>query len=480
MKTVLHIGLGGLEYWRKSRGGWQAVAGAAQGAIWVVTDLAEESLIDIAVPRLFGRDRAHFVARQLVNRFPDTPFRSATPLPAGASLMERLAPARQLLSGVDAAQRIQSALDAQSAALVGVWSSSQLLARLGQDRSLPSELFVVLPGSRSLRIVFLKNRQPVLARLAPVGAPPAEQAAEIVRTLRHLENSRILEHSLRRYPVLVLGAAAGLEAALAAQGMDLISAPKFGPRATPPDWRFALFDLVVTSPRGQLAPRGARSAFLAQRLARAAYGGAALCLSATLWFVGAQLHATEDAQHERDRLQYRFGQLQRELGETEARIGRFDVTPALLRQVVSLNASELVDTPTLADGMRLVADLVGREDGRYVSRFQWQRLSSAQPACAQVDHGGGTKLTGLSAVHDGGSPVELSFDLELAEGSSNRSRARTLAGISTSLAQVRGVTLLQDPARSLDHGALSNSTDDDTPQGASWCLRLAGPAGASP
>jgi hypothetical protein len=481
MKTVLHIGPNGLRYWRKCKGRWQPVVGAAHGAVWAVTDLAEESLVEIPIPRLFGRDRSNFVARQLANRFPDTPFRAATPQRTGGSLMDRLAPARLLLSGVDAAQRIQSALDAETADLAGVWSSSLLLAQLGQNKRLPSELFVVMPGERSLRIVFLKNRQPVLARLAPVSEPPAEQAAEIVRTLRHLENTRIVERSERRYPVLVLGPTAGLGVALAAQGLDLIAAPQNWQHPSLPDWRFALFDLVVNSPVGQLAPPAARSAFLARRLSHAAYGVASISLSATLWFVSGQLRDTGFAQHEHEKLQSHLGQMQHELAQTEKNISRFGVTPVLLRQVVNLNAQELVSAPALFDSMRVVADLVGRDSGQYVSRFQWQLLTGAQPVCAQaVAARGGVAAPSLSANRDVGHPVELSFDLVLAADSTERSRARTLADISGALTQVSGATLLQDPARNFVHGALTNASGSDAPHVASWCLSLVRVEASSP
>jgi hypothetical protein len=180
-------------------------------------------------------------------------------------------------------------------------------------------------------------------------------------------------------------------------------------------------------------------------------------------------------------LQSQREQLQHDLAQTETSIARFGVTPALLRQVVNLNAQELDSAPALVDSMRVVADLVGRDGGHYISRFQWQLLSSASPACAQAAAAGsGATAPRLSTSHEVGHPVELSFDLVLAADRTERSRARTLEDISGSLTQVSGATLLQDPSRIFVHGALSSATDSDAPHVASWCLSLVRSTASAP
>jgi hypothetical protein len=473
MKTVLYIGPGGLEYWRKCKGHWQLQTGATHGAVWAVTDLAEESLVEIQMPRLFGRDRANFLTRQLATRFPDTAYRVALPLRAGGSLMDLLAPARALLVAADASERIQTALDTQTTPVAGVWSSSQLLALLGQNKRLPSELFVLLPGQRSSRIVFLKNRQPVLARLAPASAQPAQQAAEIVRTLRHLENIRGVERAQRRYSVLVLGPTIGLGAALAAQGLDLVAPLAAWEHASPQDWRFVLFDLVLDSPCGQLAPMAARKAFLGQRLRNTLYGTSAVSLAATLWFANSQFQSTAAAQQERDRTQLQIEEVKRELAQTERDISRFGVAPALLRQLVNLDDQELRAVPELSDALRLVADLVGRDPRQHVNRFQWKLLSSPQSACGPTMAGNAVK--GVSAApthHNDLHPVELSFDLVFAADSTARDHAHALTEVSLGLSRVPGITLLQDPARNFTQETLSDAGQGDAAGVASWCLSL--------
>jgi hypothetical protein len=320
----------------------------------------------------------------------------------------------------------------------------------------------------------------VLTRLAPASAQPAQQAAEVVRTLRHLENIRGLERSERRYPVLVLGPSAGLSAALAEQGLDLVAAPAPSEHISPHDWRFVLFDLVLHSPCGQLAPMTARIAFLGRRLRRTLYGTSALILAASMWFAKDQFQSTAAAQQEHNSVQLQIEQTKRELAQTDIDISRFGVAPALLRQLVNVDDQELRAVPVLSDSMRLVSDLVGREPRQHVNRFQWKLLSSTHSACGQTGAVGAVKgasgeLTQRADPH----PVELSFDLVLAADGTARDQRRALTEISLGLSRVTGATLLQDPARNFTQETLSDGDQGDTPRVASWCLSLVNNSGSS-
>ena len=137
MKTVLHLTYSGPQLWNKGRAGWQACDGPADGPVWVVTDLAEESFAEIQIPRIFGRDRQGFIARQLASRFPDTLFRTTLPAVPSGSFMDRIASPRLTLLGVDAAERINSSLDALPTPIAGVWAMSMLLALLASRRGCP-------------------------------------------------------------------------------------------------------------------------------------------------------------------------------------------------------------------------------------------------------------------------------------------------------------------------------------------------------
>ncbi|MBU3740411.1 MAG: hypothetical protein FGM55_15845, partial [Rhodoferax sp.] len=142
MKTLAYLTPAGTEFWLKSGAGWEPSEVPQGGAVWMVTDLAEESLSDIQVPRLFGRDRSGYIQRQLVAKYPESPYRIALPPPAGGTLMTRLAPPRQTLLGLDAAGRIDELLDDLAMPIAGLWTTSQLLSSIATHRSVPADSFV--------------------------------------------------------------------------------------------------------------------------------------------------------------------------------------------------------------------------------------------------------------------------------------------------------------------------------------------------
>ena len=79
LKTLLHLAPDGAQLWQKTKGQWLPLDRAHRGSVWIVTDMAEETISEIKVPRLYGRDRAGFINRQLSSRFPETPYKLALP-----------------------------------------------------------------------------------------------------------------------------------------------------------------------------------------------------------------------------------------------------------------------------------------------------------------------------------------------------------------------------------------------------------------
>jgi hypothetical protein len=111
---------------------------------------------------------------------------------------------------LDAKERIDQVLDNLDAKVAGLWSTSGLLARLGASKTLPDNLFVVVPGLQSMRILFLKERVPIISRLIREPSTSQLVTAEIIRTLRHLENTKVIERNSEKPPVLVLGNREGI------------------------------------------------------------------------------------------------------------------------------------------------------------------------------------------------------------------------------------------------------------------------------
>ena len=477
MKTVLHLASSGSQLWCKTRDGWQAHDGPPTGPLWVVSDLAEESFSEIQVPRIFGRDRQAFIARQLASRFPDTPFRTTLPPPPGGSLMERIAPPRLTLLGVDAARRVNASLDALSVPVAGVWAMSMLLANIGCKKTLPSELFVVLPASDGLRIVFIKNRVPALSRLIPGASKPQDQAAEIIRTLRHLENTRVLGRTELRHSVLILGDSNGIASLLSHDHLDLIAPPPPWTTTPPSDWRFALFDLVLTSPAGQLAPLSRRTKFVAARLSQPAYACAALSLGLALWAAGDNLRDIVASHSSRDQIHGSMQKLAAQVSEADQKMAGFGVAAELVRKAVLLDREEIISAPSLPAQMHRLGEVIGRHEGVRLEQLEWRIVPTAQPSCilGAPTPSGGAEAPATGDAVPSKRLAEISFVLTLPEDQPVKTRALSVASLSSMLGKLEGATLIRDPAKGLAQATLhGGGTGEKTEKSLSWCLTLAG------
>lgn len=481
MKTVLHLTPAGSQLWRKGPAGWQAHDDASSGPVWVLTDLAEEGFAELQVPRIFGRDRQAFVARQLASRFPDTPYRSVLPPVHGGSLMDRIAPPRLGLLGLDAAQRVDAALATLASPLTGVWTTSMLLADIGCRKGLPPELFVVLPAPEALRIVVIKNREPVLSRLVAGVTKPADQVAEIVRTLRHLENTRVLERGTHRHGVLMLGGADDMAARLAQDHLELLPWPPPWANSAPPDWRFALFDLAVTSPPGQLAPLSRRVEYVASQWRRAAYGAAALCAGLSIWAAFDNVRSILASESARVQAQAEVQRLTSAMNEAEQKMAGFGVGAEVVRRAVALEREELASAPPLKASLLQLARAIAPHEAVRLGQLNWRLLPAGRAACAGGASGVAAATEPAAQTTAPARRLEVSFDLTPPQEQAATARAQMVASVSAALAKGEGVSLHRDPARELPQATLSggaSSSDRDKPL--SWCLSLPAASVAAP
>jgi len=474
MQTVLYITIAGAQYWRKSGRTWQPCDGLQAGALWVVTNLAEEGTAEIHVPRLFGNDRKNFIQRQLSSRFPDTPYCHVLAQPAHGSLMERLAPPRQTLFGLDAAQRVNAALDAVgSAPVAGVWASTLLLLNLSRHKSLPQELFVVMPSPDGLRIVFVKDHLPVLSRLVPGVTDAADQAAEITRTVRYLENNHLLERSTEPHNVLLLDGHPGIDTLLAQERLTRVPAPPPWAKNPPDDWRFALFDLAVSSPAGQMAPLVRRTRFLANRLRPTIYATAGLCVAAAVWVAASNANDIHNAYTNRTQTQQRISLLTRQSQVVEQDISRFGVSPALVRSAVLLAQDELPAAPPLAVHMQQIAQVISAFDPVRLRQFSWRTLAAGEQACSSAV----AAPNAAQAVQDPSGPKrrnEVSFEVLWPDGQGARARTQGITNLSAMLAALTGASLITDPAQALAQSAFSGGAGAaaTSAQPLIWCLTM--------
>jgi len=474
MKYVLYLSPTERQFWGRGAQGWQRVAGEPNGHIWVVSDLVEESFAAIRTPRLFGRDRASYLARQLATRYPDTPYRNFLIPSQEDDLIGRIAPTRYILLGVEAAERLNTELDATRGSVAGVWPVSMLLALLGRDRELPAELFVVLPGPGTLRIVFLKNRAPVLTRLTLTPNQAKAQVDEIIRTLRHLENTQVVPRGRPNHPVLLLADPGELEAPMAAAHLQLVTLRRWS-AAPPGDWHFPLFDLALQSPAGQLAPLARRTEHLAARLSKASLVLAAVIALAGIAGAGNNLWSLFAMLGESRQLDESIQQINARIAEVEQNIAKFDVAPETVRRAVALDDEEIVSAPDMESQLRLIANALAIDPNLRLKELKWQLLAPAVPPCgaSATPDAAAVAAPGQEAGADK-RKVELSFELAVPASYGPRDRAQTLNSISERLAAIEGLALWKDANKEHAGGSLRGGSALGVATKLSWCVSLPG------
>jgi hypothetical protein len=472
MKYLLYLGANERQLWVKDDQGWKQTDDKPDGHhVWVVGDFPEESLAEITTPRLFGRDRAAFIERQLASRFPDTPFRGAlTPVDAG-NLMERLAPTRQLLVGIDAAARLNAELDAEPMSYVGVWPISMLLADLGKRRELPPDLFIVFPGNGVLRIVFIKNRSPVLTRLTLTPNEAKAQVDEIVRTQRYLENNQIIPRDSGIAPVILLGDPEPWKSFADEQRISLVQENQWL-KSPVTDWRFPLFDLALKLPLGQVAPMERRIGYLADR-----FGKAALMVAAVLLLAGAArtgsnfLTILQDTQ-EKHSVTASLDQVNAQIAEVDEAIAKFKVSPELVRRAVALDMHEIESVPAMERHWRLLAGILATDPALRIKELKWSIVAPGDTPCGM--------MAGAIPEADAPAPteapqrkIEMGFDLVVPDNYGPRDRGLTVRRVSGQLAENKELTVLRDALKDLSGASLQGGAQAGADR-LNWCVSLPG------
>lgn len=448
--------------------------------------MAEETLTEVQVPRLYGRDRAGFIARQLTSRFPETPYRTALPASSQTGLLNRLAPLRQTLLALDARERIDQVLDNLDAKVAGLWTTSGLLARLGASKTLPGNLFIVVPGMQSMRILFLKERVPIISRLVRESNTSQSVAAEIIRTLRHLENTKVIERDGEKLPVLVLGDSEGIAQGLLDERMRLIAAPTSLRKAATSDFKFALFDLAIQSPPGQLAPLSRRTAHVAAAVGRLAYTMAAATICLALWNLLASYERIQDARTLIARSQSALTELGRKLTLVEKSIVAYPVTSELVKNTIRLEREELLSAPPLPKQLASITAALAADPSLRLGRLDWSIQSPLAPSCptdtAIAPATAAPPSATASETAAGASGSRMSFDVLIPPALTGKARTSVIAAVSERLAKIPGVTLQLDPAKLQPASSLAGGSRQagKDPALVAWCLDMANlsPAGA--
>ncbi len=481
MACVLHISAAGNLWWGKRSTGWVQLPQPDKGPVWALTDLSEESFVEVAVPRIFGNDRRNYVERQLGNRFPESRFRVSVPAQRGGGLMDRLAPPVEILTAIEPADRVTDALAGLESPLVGVWSTSTLLAQVGCNKGMPPSLLVVLSQPSGMRILFIKDRTPVLTRLVARTESAADQSLEILRTMRHLENTRVIERGRQRFPAMLLGVADGLAPILARDRLDALDATLLRKAKLEENWQQALLSMVCKSPAGQLAPMGMRESYLAMRLGLMARGVAAVCVLGTIALVAGNVSVIARDHGERNHLEASVGELDNKLAEVDAAIARFGVAPDFLRHALGVDSDEIANAPDMTADLVDLSHIISRMPGARAKSLQWRVLDSGEAACADAGTATGAVAAapeapaGTEAAASTGKTVELKLSVALTPDAGPQLRQQQASDITQQLSNTPGVQVVLDPAKALREGDLSaGSAQADSAHDLDWCASFTG------
>ncbi|MGQ0711813.1 MAG: hypothetical protein ACT4NV_18930 [Rhodoferax sp.] len=467
MSTVLWINAEGQQWWvRQPRQGWSCASAPAPGAVvHVLTDLPDEAFAELAVPRLFGKDRSDYLQRQLALRFPDTRYRALLPSAPQGGWIQRLAPPSQAVAAIESGERIDAALQGLDLAVAGVWSVSQVLAHLGRRKGLPPDLFVVLQEDEQLRIVFLKRRVAVLTRLVKTGHSPAACANELMRTLRHLENTHVVARDGQRFGVLLLGPEQDL-----AQTMD--QQRFFVAQALPADHTRLLLDAVVQRPAGQLAPLQVRVQYLAIQVRRAAVGSACAVLAAALWLgagMAAGIWEQRQAQHQSQAL---LAQVQASSEHLAQQIAAYGVSPAAVRKALAIDSAEVDTAPDPQTHLAQLAQAMQGMGGARIRELEWRMRLAQEPVCTAEGASAATASppSGEATAEAPARAVELRFSLTPV-WTTPWERERGMRAMNAALGALPGIQVVQDPLERLRSGSISMGQPSAETQDLVWCVR---------
>ncbi|MDO8351249.1 MAG: hypothetical protein Q7S94_08880, partial [Gallionella sp.] len=447
----------------------------------------EETLETFKLPLLFGRDRSNFLERHLVSAFPRSSYRAA-PLISG----NLLKPGTAVLTGLTTAEAVTSKLDKLDIPVTGVWGMSMLLTLMARRLDM-RDIILVMPSVHYLRILVIKEGVPVLTRCIhryheDNNIENDSDTNEILRTRQHLENHRIFEHGATP-PVLYLGDASVITAHLTRAGLTLLPVPN----AFLPDgeagYLHPLFEYVISSPRGQLAPLQLRARHLAENIRLTAHLGIAASLLSIVLFGQNDFRALIDLHDKDNSLRADLQLAESESQRLEGHISASGLDPALVRQATRFAALEMEAAPTPAALFRFAASAIADLPQVRIKSLTFRFPKAGERYCQghsvidlpltdrKIDLPLSGSLPSDAANNDAaGVPArhtELQFTILQNETLAPAAQIELLKRISATLKARDGVQLMEDPAAFSLINTLKGGFGIDTQKTDNlWCMSI--------
>lgn len=479
MKTVLLVNSSGARYFRRESGMWHPIeAPDHDDRLWVIANLPEETLEEFKIPLLFGRDRSNFIERRLTSAYPHSQYRAA-PTVSG----NLFKPSTAVVTGLTTAEAVTSQLAKLDTSIAGVWGMSMLLILLARRLHI-TDVILTVPSVHYLRIVVLKEGVPVLTRCIHRYSEEHEtdsDSNEILRTRQHLENRHIFE---RIPPVLYLGDTATVAAHLADANIQLLPLPEALTPKGEAAYLHPLFEFVVSSPAGQLAPLQLRARHLAQRVHQAAFAGIIASILALIVFGQQDFRALISLYGDEKNLTADLQQATNERERLAGQISASGLDPALVRQATKFSELEMEAASTPESLLQFTASTIAELPQVRIKSLTYRFPQPGESYCQGhnvIDVPLVNKKIDLS-LPIGSKPAdtathqrytELQFSILLTENLAPAAQLEIRKRISTLLKSKEGVQLMLDPAAFSLINTLKGGFGMDSSQTENlWCMSI--------
>jgi hypothetical protein len=480
MKTILYVNSAGKHYFKRTNGSWQSIEKPDQSDhLWVIANMPEEMVTEFKIPGLYGRDRNIYLERNLKMAFPNSEYRCA-PQFAG----NWFTPGIAVLNGLTTADAVNREIEKLEISVTGVWGISVILALMLNKLSIKN-VIVALHDTLDLRIVVLKNGIPIITRCIHRYIEDTESdAREIIRTRQHIENKRIFENNAIP-DVIYLGDTTSVSEQLSAAGIRLLPLPG----ALLPKGKVAylhpIFELLITSPIGQLAPLQLRARHQTQRLRHLAHAGSALSLLVALFLSQSDFNNLINLRHREQSLE---GDLKKATlaGESlAASISKTGIDPELVRQATTFQDIELESASTPLSILQFTASLITDFPQVRIKELIFRFPEKKERYCEThtVINLPVIAKNVTVPLNIGSKPVvstmaqqrytELKFSILQTDNPTPATNIELLKRLSAIIKAKPGVQLMQDPAEFSLLNTLKGGIGADTPQNEKyWCMSI--------
>lgn len=478
MKTILLINSSGTQYFRRLKGRWQFIEHPDRHErIWVIANLPEEMLEAIQLPPLFGSDRGNYLARHLAAAYPHSQYRAASVI-AARPFKHNTA----LISGLGTETSVRILTEITDSPIAGVWGISLLLTLLTRRLSI-TDVILGLPSRHYLRIVVFKKGLPVLTRCVHRDIEHSDHesdadANEILRTRQHLENRRIFE-PIAIPPVLYLGDSRFIASTLNEGGLTLLPLPeKLSPKGDAAYFHF-LFEFVISSPTGQLAPPHLRAKHITQRLQQATYTGMAITLLAVILLGQQDFRTLINLNDYANKLNDRLQQVSDDQERLAAHIRTTGLDPVLLRQATQFSVQEIAAAPSPSSLLQLTAYSIADLSQLRIKSLHFAYPEHGERYCREshliesthTDQPFTSRLNTATSIPP--RHTELQFTVLATETLAPEARSELYRRISAKLKNRADLKLIQDPATfSLLNTIKGGFDTNDNTTDHLWCMSI--------